>query len=486
MPHQYDIIIIGAGVIGCAIAGELSRYEASIAVLEKECDAGYATSSRNSGVVHAGFNCEPGTLKAGLCTESCRKFESFCGELGVLYKKTGKLVTALSESDMPGLLKLKEAGEKNGVLGLEIIDSRRIKELEPNVSGIAALYSPWTAVTNPIQLTIALAENAHLNGTSFFFESPVTKIKRRRGLYEISVDHEKKPSFESKYVINCAGLNSDKIAALAGDTGWRIYPCRGEYFVLDKNTSALLGRPVYPVPRPGEGGLGVHLTTTVDGNILIGPSSEYVRMRLDYSTTSPVMKKLWKEAESLLPLLEKSAVIRSFSGMRPKLAGKKKGGFDDFVIKESDKNENLFHLIGIESPGLTSAPAIAEMTAGLVTRKETFKKKTSCHIHKLRRPLSSMNEEEQSRLIKEDPDSGEVICRCEHVTKRDILSALENPFGATTLKSIKNRTRATTGRCQGGFCTTRIVSLLENRYGIPPGKMSFAGKGSHLFTGRVK
>lgn len=484
MNFIYDIIIIGAGVVGCAIARELSRYDVSIAVIEKECDVGMATSSKNSGVIHAGFNCSPGALKTGFCVEGCKRFEGFCKELDVPYKRTGKLVIAFDEKDLLGLKKLKDIGDINGVEGLQIIDKEEIHRLEPNVGGIAALYSPMTAVTSPYQLTIALAENAALNGVSFYLNNEVKSIKKKGIICKIYTD---KQEYSTKYIINCAGLFSDKIARMIGMKGMRLYPCRGEYFILDKKLNKSLNMPVYPVPRPEEGGLGVHLTTTIDGNILVGPSAEYIKCRNDYSTTETVMNKLFNEAKELLPIIEKKDFIRQYSGIRPKLLGSRTGGFGDFYIKESDTFENMVNLIGIESPGLTSAPLIAEYVTSLILEKVKLKLKDRFNpIRKAPIQFSQLSEKEKQDLILKDPEYGEIVCRCEGVTLKEIRQAINNSLGVKSIAAIKYRTRAMMGRCQGGYCLTRVISSLINESGVSPQEINYKSNGSYMFSGRVK
>ncbi|HBQ64069.1 MAG TPA: FAD/NAD(P)-binding oxidoreductase [Clostridiales bacterium] len=484
MDHLYDVVIIGAGVAGCAIARELSRYRLHMAVLEKESDAGMGISGRNSGVVHAGFNCTPGTLKAGMCVEGCRRFEAWCRELGVPYRKTGKLVVALGNEDLAPLQALMDAGVRNGVQDLRIIGPEEMREMEPHIGGIAAMTSPWTGVTSPYELTIGLAENAHANGVEFYFSHPVTRIRREGNTYRIQAGEQ---MFRSRAVVNAAGLFSDRVAAMIGDDTYTLHPCRGEYYILDKRISALLHRPVYPVPRPGEGGLGVHLTTTVDGNVLIGPSAEYIEEREDHGTTREVMEQLYQEARQLLPEMERKDIIRDYAGIRPKLVGKKVGGFGDFIIRESDKNPGFVNLIGIESPGLTSAPLIGEYVADILGQRLPLAVRPD--FQPVRRPpvrFREASDEEKARLIASDPAYGVIVCRCEEITLREVLDAMNNPLGVRTLTGIKYRTRAMMGRCQGGYCLPRMVELLQETMGLAPEEVTLKGPGSELFSGRVK
>lgn len=480
--NHYDVIIIGGGVVGCAIARELSKYKVSIALLEKEDDVGWGTSSRNSGVVHAGFNNKPGTLMAKFCVEGNRSFAELCRQLDVPYKKIGKLVVARKKEEIKGLKDLKAQGNKNQVKGLEIIDSTEIKRLEPNLAGIAALYSPETAITSPYLLTIALAENALNNGASFFLNTEVKNItKLNNSYFKITTNQGK---FNSSYVINSAGLYADYIARMVGIRRYRLYPCRGEYHILDKNVSWLINHLVYPVPQAGAGGLGVHLTPTIDGNILIGPSNEYIRRKDNFSTTSQIMKMLPKEAREFLPLISPGYIIRSYSGLRAKQAPSSEGGFWDFVIEESDTIDNFINLIGIESPGLTAAWPIAQRVIEIIDRKERLSPNPDFNPYRkgiLR--FEEQDEETKKNLLKQDPNYGEIVCRCEQVTKKEILEAINNPLGARSLISIKYRTRAMMGRCQGGYCLTRIIEILREHFDLNPEEINLKGDNSYLLTG---
>lgn len=482
--NSFDIIIVGAGAVGCAVARELSKYNLKIAVFEKESDVASGTSGRNSAVVHAGFNNKPGSLMAKLCVEGNEGFESVCKELDVPYKKTGKLIVAFDESDFAGIDKLIENGKKNGVKGLKFVDAEVVKNMEPHVGGIGAMLSPNTAITNPFIYTVALAENAAVNGSKFYFNTEVKGISKQDKLFRVKAGNT---YFYSRYIINSAGLYSDKISSMAGEKGYKIYPCRGEYFILDKRTSQYLNVPVYPVPRPGIGGLGVHLTPTIEGNILIGPSAEYIKTKNDYGSTKKVMDQLFKEAKDLLPPLSMRHIIRSYTGIRSKIVGPKTGGFGDFIIEESKVVPGLINLIGIESPGLTSSVPISKMVRDIIANKEDITLKNDfISERKAIVQFRELSIEQKEELISQYPEYGEVVCRCEGITKKEILDAINNPLGVTTLAGIKYRARPMMGRCQGGYCLTRIVDILKNEKGLSPGEITMRGKESKLFTGSVK
>ncbi len=484
MPDLYDIIIIGAGAVGCAVAREFSKYDLKVLVLEKECDVAYGTSGRNSAVVHAGFNNKTGSLMARLCVEGNSGFEELAGDLGVPYRKTGKVLVAFDESDMDELRHIIERGKANGCSGLRLIGREELTALAPNLGGIGGMLSSDTAIFDPFEYCIALAENAHANGVEFEFDSEVSSIGREDGLFLVSAgDNE----YLGRYVINCAGLYCDKVSAMAGIDDYRIYPCRGEYFILDKIADDMLPISAYPVPKPGIGGLGVHLTPTIDGNLIIGPSAEYLDDRDDYASTSAIMDKLWNEAKALLPQLERRHIIGSYCGIRPKQAPPGEGGFRDFVIKEEESVPDFINLIGIESPGLTASVPIAKMVVDIVRAHESLtEKKDFISKRKARVRFRNLSEKDRQRLIKEDHEYGEIICRCQMVSKREIRDAIENVFGARSISSIKYRAWATTGRCNGGYCLAKITDILINEYGMKPEDITYRGKGSEMFTGEVK
>lgn len=484
MRDVYDVIIIGAGAVGCAIAKELSRFSINVIVLEKECDVAYGTSGRMSGVVHSGFNNKNGSLMARLCVEGNRGFEDVCKELSIPYKKTGKVLVAFDEEDMKALETIIMRGKANGCEGLRLLNEEEISTIAPGIGGIGGMLSPNTAIFDPFEFCIAHAENAMDNGVHFSFDSEVIAIKKGQDGFTVSTV---KAEYEGSYIVNSAGLYCDKISAMAGVDKYTIYPCRGQYFILDKIADELLDIPVYPVPKPGIGGLGVHLTPTIDGNIIIGPSAEYQDECDDYSTTPEVMDKLFNEAKALFPALEKKHIIGNYCGIRPKQAPPSEGGFRDFVIKEEEDCPGLINLIGIESPGFTAAVPIARMVKDIIGEHINLSEKTDYNpIRKGRVRFRELSKEEQEKLIKTDPEYGEIICRCQNVTKREIRDAIENRFNARSISSIKYRAWATTGRCNGGYCLTKIVDMLIHDYHMRPEEITYRGSGSEMFSGEVK
>ena len=484
MNNTYDILIIGAGAVGCAIARELSRYQLRIAVVEKDPDVAGETSGRNSAVVHAGFNSRPGSLMAKLCVEGSQGFEALCAELNVPYRKTGKYLVAFNESDKEILRGLVEKGTQNGCRGLHMIDSEELHRALPGVGGVSAMSSPETAIFDPFLYTVALAENAVSNGVQFFLSHAVTTMEKTAEGFAVTAGGV---TFTTRCLVNSAGLCAADIAAMAGVPDYRIHPCRGEYYILDTIAADVLSVPVYPAPRPGIGGLGVHLTPTIHGNVIIGPSAEYLDDGSDYSTTASTLDKLWREAQQLLPTLQRSSIIGSFAGIRPKTAPPTEGGYHDFIIRHEPAQPGLIDLIGIESPGLTASVPIGRMVCGLVSDLLEMRPRPDFqgkHLGILR--FREQTPERQAELIAANPDYGEVICRCQTVTRQEVRAAIENPLGVHTLSGIKYRAWCMTGRCQGGYCMTRVAEILRDEYGIAPEDIRTRGEGTYLFTGKVK
>ncbi len=497
-----DVLIVGAGVVGCVLARELARYRCvdtgaalKIGVLEKEGDVSLGTSCRNSGVVHSGINYRPGTLRAVLNVKGNAMMDGLCADLKVPLKRIGKLTVALTEGDLPGLYKQKEQGEANGVPGMELMDNAKMRTIQPGIEGILGLWTPSSAIILPYGLTISAAENAHLNGVRFHLGRRVEAIRRREdGVFEVSCRSGSMAVCETctaRVVVNSAGLHADEVSALIGIADKKIWACRGEYYVLDRRLDGSLKTLIYPVPGPNDPGLGIHLTPTVDGNILIGPSATYMpdEDREDYRATADVMADLRREGLRLLPDLAASDFIRSFSGNRPKQTPPEVGGNADFTIEET-RIPGYIHLLGIESPGLTSSPAIAEMVRDLIAKRIPLAKRDD-FVAEAERPrfvgrFAELPPGERRDLVASDPEYGEIICRCEHITKREVRDAIENPLGARVLAGIKYRARAMTGRCQGGFCIPRIVRMLRDEYGYRPEDFLLRSPSTPMFAGHVR
>ena len=483
MQQCYDVIIIGAGVIGSSVARELSRYQVKVGVFEKEADVCCGNSSRNTGLLHAGFH-EPGSLKAKFTVEGNRAFDAIAKELDVPFKRTGKLIVGFTEEERNRLLDLKKRGEENGVPGLTMVDRAEIDKMGPNVGGNFALYSASSGITCPYQYTIALAENAKTNGVDFYFKSEVTAVERHvNGLFNIATS---RGVFQTKWIINSAGLNSPAVAEMLGSQGYVLRMVKGEYIILDKKAGAFLNLPVYPCPDE-EGIFDIHVTPTIDGNVLVGPTCDEIVDTADFDTTRVELNKLVKNGAKLFERMKPDWFIRNFAGIFPRLVDPDTGEEMDFTIEYTKGRPNVINLLGMNSPGLTSAYPIARRVAGIVAEEERLPRNDRFDPYrKAIVRFAEQDNETRQTLIEENPDYGEIICRCENVTKAEILEALHNPLGVSSVNSIKYRTRATMGRCQGGYCETRIASILQENMGIKKTDIRLDNRFSYMFTGEVR
>jgi len=481
---SYDIAIIGGGIVGCALARQLSRYSPRVAVFEKGPDVSSGTSKANSGVIHSGINSRPGTLKAQFCVQGNTLFSSLANELGFHLRWVGKYVIAKNDKERKELERLQQVGQRNGVNGLEIHEKELIAKKEPNVTCEAGLWVPTAGIVLPYEVTIALAENAAKNGVHFHLLTTVTGIKKRQNFFSIKTP---KKEFSAKVVINAAGINCNDIYSMVESSEFTIYPCRGEYLILDKIYHSLLKSMIYPVPDRELGVLGVHITPTIEGNIILGPSAEYINKLADTRTTHHTMKLLLKEAQDIIPSLPHKGTIAAYAGVRCKIASPEEGGMADFQIIESPEYQGMIHLLGIESPGLTAAPALANHVVDLISHDVPLKPNDQfqpCQPKKTR--FADMSPSQQHDLIKQDKRWGRVICRCEHVTEAEVLQALHNPLGAHSISAVKYRCRAGMGRCQGGFCTQHIIRLMQEELGLDVADIILKSEKSNMFTGKTR
>ena len=483
MKQQFDVIICGGGVVGSAVARELTKYQLRIAVLEKNLDVCNETSGRNSGVIHGGFAYDTGSLKAQLCVEGNREFDRVAEELDVPFCRTGKVLVGNTDEDLKNLEKTMLQGRRNGVDHLTLIDKKQLHELVPAVQGEFAMLSPNSGIVDPFRYTIALAESAALNGAAYFFGREVTEIHQNPDhTYRVlTTDGE----FFSRWIINCAGLGCGRISEMLGIKGYRIIGSKGDYIILDKKTGPLLPMPVYPVPSNTY--MGIHVTPTTDGNVIVGPNAEAVTDFTYYGVPQKNIDYLAESASVLWPCIRRQDYIRNYSGILPKWVDEK-GAIQDFKIEvRDDIAPKAVNLVGIESPGLTSALPIARKVAALMAERTDLKPNPDFQP-KRKGPerLALQSDERKAEMIAENPDYGDVICRCEEVSKAEILQAIHNPLGVRTLTGIKYRTRSMMGRCQGGYCQTRIAELIEQECGIPPEELLYERKDSYLFTGKVR
>lgn len=482
MEQKFDVMIIGGGVVGSAIARELARFDCKIGVLEKNLDVCYETSGRNSGVVHGGFAYDPGTLKAKLCVEGNQMMDELSKELDFPFKRCGKVLVGKTEEDMAQLKRTMAQGEINGATGLSLIDEEELHRLVPMAVGKFAMFSANSGIVDPFKFTIALAENAAMNGVEYFLDHEVTKLEREADTWIIETNHG---TYHSKWVINSAGHNAGKISDMLGITGYKTIGSKGDYIILDKRTGPLLPMPIYPVPSNTY--MGIHVTNTTDGNVIIGPNAEQVSDFTYYGVPQENMDYLAESASEIWPCIKKSDYIRNYCGILPKWVDDN-GVIQDFKIEMKEELAPCaVNLVGIESPGLTAAVPIGRYVTEMVLSKENWKKRDDFNpVRKGIVRFAELSEEEQSRLIQEDPDYGELICRCEKVSKAEILQAIHNPLGVKTLVGIKYRTRSMMGRCQGGYCQMRVSELIRKENHLEKEELAYNRQGSYLFTGSVR
>ena len=483
MKQPYDVLIIGGGVVGSAIAREMSRYRLKIGVLEKNLDVCYETSGRNSGVVHGGFAYDRGSLKARLCVEGNQMMDQLSKELNFRFIRCGKVLVGNTEEDMETLKRTLKQGKDNGSKGLVIIDEKELHRLVPAVVGKFAMFSPNSGIVDPFNYTIALAENAHENGVDYYLDHEVKGILRQEdGTWRIETE---KGDFLTRWVVNSAGLGCGKISEMLGIKGYHVIGSKGDYIILDKRTGPLLPMPVYPVPSNTY--MGIHVTNTTDGNVIIGPNAETVTDFSYYGVPQRNMDYLAESASDLWPCISKGDYIRNYSGILPKWVDDD-GVIQDFKIEIRDEiAPHAINLVGIESPGLTAAVPIARYAIGLMKERETLEPNPNFNpVRKGIVRFAEQTKEEQARLIKENPDYGEVICRCEKVTRAEILQAIHNPLGVDTMAGIKYRTRSMMGRCQGGYCQMRIEQMIEEELGKKATEICYARQGSQILFGEVR
>lgn len=450
---MYDIIIVGAGVVGSAIARELSRYNADILVLEKSEDICQGTSKANTALIHGGFDAKPGTLKAKLNVLGNQSMDKLSKDLNIPFRRNGAFVLCFDENDLDKLEELKQRGEKNGVEDLEILNKEEIQKLENNITdeAVYALHSPTAGIVCPFTMNFALAENANKNGVEFLFNEQVKGFEKNRDYWKVITDDNE---FETKVVINAAGLYSDDLHNMVSDKKYNITAKRGEYFLLDKQVGNLVDKTVFQLPT--KEGKGVVVTPTIDGNLLIGPTAEDIEDKAGIETSKKGLNALYEKGGKSLKSVPFNKVITSFSGLRAHEDN------DDFIIEEVEDAKNFFDCVGIESPGLSSAPAIGNMMADMVSKKMKLTKKENFIEKREGLPLTNhMSKDEHIELIKKDKRFGQIVCRCEKITEGEIVAAIHAPLGARTVDGIKRRVRAGAGRCQGGFCGPKVIEILS-------------------------
>ncbi len=490
MKQNYDVIIIGAGVVGAMTARFLSRYQLDILLIDKDADVGMGASSANSAIVHAGYDPLPGTLKALLNVQANAMWDSLAGELGIPFDRRGDYVVAVGTEELPAMDQLEQQGIKNGVPGIHVISADEMKHREPNINPktSAALWAPTGGICDPFMATVAASENAVQNGADvlletafedFIFEGTrVTGIKTNRG------------EFGCRWVVNAAGLYSDAVMHKAGvRPEFTITPRRGEYLILDR-ADLTINNVLFPVPTSA--GKGILVTATLHGNTIVGPNAQVIADKEDHSVTREGMAELAAGATKLIPGLNLRSAIAVFAGLRAygnapcQTPGVKYD--NDFIVEVPDRVQGLVNLGGIESPGLTAAPAIALRVIDLMkdAGEKFTERKGWCPIRPARPHLRDLSTAEQMQLIRNNPTYGRIVCRCENVSEGEILAEIHAPLPARTYDAIKRRTWLGTGRCLGGFDMPRVVDILSRELGISPLEVTKKGDGSRFLTGITK
>lgn len=475
-----DVIIIGGGVVGCSVARELSRFDADILLLERGNDVSVGTSKANSGIVHGGYDAKPGTLKAKFNVAGNAMFDALARELDFPFKRNGSMVLCFDKADIGKLLELKEQGVKNGVQGLYVLEGyEAVKAMEPYVSEnvIAALVVPNGGIVSPYEMTIAYAENAATNGVEFRFGSEVTAMDRIDGGLQVTCADGF--TAQAKYVVNAAGVYADVINNMISPDKMHITARKGDYELLDKTCGYMASHTLFQMPT--KMGKGVLVTPTCHGNILVGPTATDVTDKDDVATTPEELASAFDRALLTMPSLNRRNIITQFSGLRAHL------DTDDFVIGESAAVKGLYNVAGIESPGLSSAPAIAVHVAEEIAKKLSLGKNANFVAERKGIPhFATLSDEERQKLVAENPLYGRIVCRCETVTEGEIVEAIRRKPGAVDMDGVKRRTRQGMGRCQAGFCTPRVMEILSRELGVSMTEVTKRGGNSQFVIGRTK
>ncbi len=470
---MHDVVIIGGGIIGTALARELSRVDMDVCLVEASSDVATGATKANTALIHAGFDAKPVSLMARFNREGHVLYEDLCRELDVPYVNNGALVVAFDSREEAVLTDLLNRGKQNDISHLEIIGRDKLRSLEPNISpaAITALYAPKAAIVGPWELAIAFMENAMENGVQLHLNAPVTRIKTEDGHFILQAgDHV----IKTRVVVNCAGLFADKVHSLIQKPDYAIHPRKGQYFLLDKIIGDHVRHSVFQAPS--HNGKGVVCSPTVHGNIIVGPDALDISDREDNNVTLSSLQNISQTALRAFPGLEFKMTITEFAGLRAQ------SSTGDFIVRHVKRIPGFFEAAGIKSPGLTAAPAIARFLGDDIVRylgnpaeKVHFKVHRKPQIH-----FASCSDKEKGVLIQKNPTWGRVICRCETVTEAEVVDAIHRPCGARTVDGVKRRVRPGSGRCQGGFCMPKVIDILARELSIPPEEVEKEEPGSQI------
>ena len=475
---MYDVVIIGAGVIGTSIFRELTKYSLNVVILEKEKDVSMGTSKANSAIVHAGYDPKAGTLMAKYNVKGNEMFEDMCRELSVPFKRNGSLMIAFDDDDMKTIEELYENGKQIGVKGLQILNREEVLEKEPNLNKEikGALYAPTGGIVGPFEYTIALAENGVANGGEIKLQKEVVSIEKNETFKITTSDGD---IVEAKYVINAAGLYGDKIHNLICEESFKITPRSGEYFVMDKSQGNIVSHTIFQCPS--KLGKGILVTPTVHGNLLVGPDAIDIEDKEDMGTTGDGLSKVRKTSMRTTDKINFRESIRNFAGLRALPST------GDFIIEENEKVKGFIDVVGMKSPGLSSAPAIAQGVVEILKNAGcSLKKNLNFNGKREQIHFKELSADEKADLIKKDPRYGRIICRCESITEGEIVDSIKRSFGVLSLDGVKRRCRPGMGRCQGGFCGPKVQEIIAREYNIPLEEVVLEKDGSYILIGKTK
>lgn len=476
---MYDVTIIGAGIIGTFITRELSKYNLKILLLDKGNDIATGTTKANTALIHAGFDAPKNTKMSYFNVRGNAMFDKVCKELDVPFKRIGSLVLAFSEENIKTIENLYNNGLEAGVQDMEILYKEQVLKMEPNISNEvkAALYAKTAGIIGPWELAIALAENALENGAELKLNTEVLDINKSNDAYTISTNNGE---IHTKAIINCAGVYGDKINNMISKNKINIIPKKGQYYLLDKTAGNLVNTIIFQCPTSK--GKGVVVTPTVHGNLIVGPDSEVIEDKNNTATAKDNLDYIINTAKISVPNIPLDQVITTFAGIRAEAETK------DFIIEEAPDLHGFINVIGIKSPGLSAAPAIAKYVVKLVNNifDNLNEKENYNPIRKKMIRFNELSDEEKNKLIKEKPMYGNIICRCENITEGEIVDAIHRKAGATTVDGIKKRVRPGMGRCQGGFCMPRVMEILAREQNKKMEDIVKEGPDSKILIGKTK
>ena len=468
--ERCDVLIVGGGIVGCSIASDLCKYNLNIVLMEKENDVSMGTTRSNTAIIHSGYDPEPGTKMARMNVRGAQMTGDICSRLGVPYSPIGSMVVSVGREEDEQIKKLYERGIKNHVEGMSLLWGDEVRKVEPGISEdiTGALLAPSAAVIEPMRYCIALGRNACSNGVKFVFSSPVTSISKKDGEYCINGE------YMAKAVVNCGGIFGDVISDMVGEHHV-IKPVAGEYYLMDKDEGDRVSHIIFPCPS--KSGKGVVCTPTVHGNLLVGPTAQERISPEDTSVTSQGLVEIRDKIKKTVPGINFSKAIRNFAGLRAYSES------DDFIVGQGEKNRGFYEAIGIKSPGLSSAPAIAQEISQMVAEYLGADENKNYRDYKYQSPFIRAGLKERGEMIRKNPAYGEIVCRCEMITRGEMEDQMKFPLPPTTLDGMKRRVGSGMGRCQGGFCSVKVHALISEMSGIPMEDVKKDGDGSQIIIG---